>query len=329
MNSIKLDQSDLAITSTMLEFMQDSLAELQKLSAIGSDNYILSGCVVNGSSVSAGYVVVNGELLEFKAGNLSAYFLIRETETEVAIQEGSYTKITRYAEFGTGGGQIAWSSLIRIKNNEELEALIDDANDEIIRVEDESDTADTNLQGQIDALTTVVNGLFKTGMIMPHMGVTSPSGWLLCNGDIIPAGSEYDALKALLGSDNRPDLRNRAIVGAGLAYSVKDTQGNDNITLNEGQLPAHKHAKGTLAIDLDGNHNHYISGEIMQKDGTSTKEVAALDTRDDPSWGAYTKHTSSSGNHNHSVSGDTANAGSNNPIDIRNKSMAVNFIIKV
>ena len=229
MNRVKTDQSNLAITSTFLGFMQDSLAELVKLSALGGDNYILSGCVVTGSSVSAGYIVTNGELLEFKAGNLSTYFLIREIEETHNIQEGSHTIVTRYAEFGVGAEQIAWSSLLRIKNNEELEALIENTEEEIIRVEEESDTADASLQAQIDALTTVVNGIFKPGMIMSIAGdaedLPVPDGWLLCNGWSVPTGSEFDALRALVGS-HTPDMAHKALVGAGDLFKYGDTVGH-------------------------------------------------------------------------------------------------------
>lgn len=122
MNYVKTDQEDLALTGTYLEFMQSSLQELQNLSSIGGDNFILNGCVVNGAAVSAGNVVVNGELLEFKAGNESAYFVIREVIETHQIQEGSHQVVTRYAEFGAGAGQIEWASLVRIKTNQELEA---------------------------------------------------------------------------------------------------------------------------------------------------------------------------------------------------------------
>lgn len=153
MNSVKTDQANLAITSTFLGFMQSALQELQKLANIAGDNYILSGCVVNGSVVSAGYVIINGELLEFKAGNLTTYVIIRETEETHEIQEGNHIVITRWVEFGVGTGQIAWTSLKRIKTNQELETSISNLNTaltgEITRVEDEADAADQALQDQI------------------------------------------------------------------------------------------------------------------------------------------------------------------------------------
>lgn len=153
MNSVKTDQENLAITATFLGFMQSALQELNKLAALGGDNYILSGCTVAGSAVSAGQLIINGELLEFKAGNQSSYVIIRENKETHNIQEGSHTKVTRWVEFGVGTGQIAWDSLKRVKTNQELETYLTNLNtdltNEITRVENKADTADQDLQNQI------------------------------------------------------------------------------------------------------------------------------------------------------------------------------------
>lgn len=44
----------------------------------------------------------------------------------------------------------------------------------------------------------------------------------------------------------------------------------------------------TLTVDELPSHAHDITGEVMQKDGTSTKEVVAIDTQADPSHGEET-----------------------------------------
>jgi microcystin-dependent protein len=183
------------------------------------------------------------------------------------------------------------------------------------------------VQNDLSNLQILVNGLFKTGMIMPFMGTVAPSGWMLCDGRSIPDDEEHAALRSLVGN-NTPNLNELTIVGAG-TRNVGSILGNNEINLSVEQLPAHKHEAGTLKTTEAGNHYHQIAGEIMQKDGSSTKEVAALDTRGDPGFGTYYKNTGSAGNHLHYIDGETASAGSGTAIDIRNPSFAANFIIKI
>ena len=69
------------------EFIFDCMAQLSAgFSSIFGDNYILSGCVSDTNSVSAGFVVINGELCLHKGtdfetfiGGLTIYFGIEET----------------------------------------------------------------------------------------------------------------------------------------------------------------------------------------------------------------------------------------------------------
>lgn len=62
---------------------------------------------------------------------------------------------------------------------------------------------------------------------------TIPSGWVLCD-----------------GANGTPDLRNRFIVGAGLAYGVGETGGEGMHVLTVAEMPAHSHsvANGTFGV---------------------------------------------------------------------------------
>lgn len=51
------------------------------------------------------------------------------------------------------------------------------------------------------------------GIIVAYGGSTAPEGWLLCDNSKIPDGSQYDALRQLLGAENTPDLRGYFIRG--------------------------------------------------------------------------------------------------------------------
>jgi microcystin-dependent protein len=82
----------------------------------------------------------------------------------------------------------------------------------------------------------------------------APRGWAFCNGQLLPI-SQNTALFSLLGTtyggDGRttfalPDLRGRSMVhygqGPGLSpIQIGSRGGNENTTLNVGNLPSHNH----------------------------------------------------------------------------------------
>ena len=77
----------------------------------------------------------------------------------------------------------------------------------------------------------------------------APDGWLPCNGQQI-AIAQYNVLYAVIGSIYGaatptqfylPDLRSRAPMGSGTACPAGTTQGNNSVTLNANQVPAHNH----------------------------------------------------------------------------------------
>lgn len=91
------------------------------------------------------------------------------------------------------------------------------------------------------------------GEIRLFAGNFAPSGWLFCQGQLLPI-SEYDALFNLIGTtyggDGQttfalPDLRSRVPVhqGTGLTGSVPlgEQGGVETVTLTTTQIPAHSH----------------------------------------------------------------------------------------
>jgi microcystin-dependent protein len=285
-----------------LAWMQDGLAEGINglLSILGTGNYIISGVAVSGTQLTDGWIYYNGELLRFKGGAINTKFVILDAEQSVGT--GDYEK---YATPGSSVGAVAISSLQRVS---QLFNLL-------------------TVQNDLNSLTTLVNGMFQTGMIMPFMGSVAPDGWLLCNGGVIPDNADHAALRAIIGS-RTPNLDGLGIVGAG-SRSLGSVLGHDVISLSEEQMPSHNHDKGTLGTVSNGSHTHPIYGETMQKDGSRTQEVKVLDTGGDPNHGSYVEYTGSSGYHNHNITGSTASKGDGEDIDVRNPSMAANFIIKV
>jgi microcystin-dependent protein len=77
----------------------------------------------------------------------------------------------------------------------------------------------------------------------------APTGWLQCNGQILPI-NQYQALFALLGTTyggngvqnfQLPDLRGRVALHVGNGLQQGSIQGEEVVTLSTAQLPAHKH----------------------------------------------------------------------------------------
>lgn len=112
------------------DFMQQMTHLVSNLALLGGKNYILSGCEVTGSSVSAGIVVVNGEIMPFAGGTLAENVIINETTESVQyediINENLY--IYHTAIFGTSTPSYKWADFVRINNLTDLTNHIADKN---------------------------------------------------------------------------------------------------------------------------------------------------------------------------------------------------------
>ncbi len=107
-----------ASTSTW-KYQQEQLLQLQMLSMLGGNNYILQGCDVLGSipptTTGDGWVVIDGEVLPFVGGATQAYVSIVENVTNRSFLDTTinpYYK-DRYATFGTSSTQYTWSDFER------------------------------------------------------------------------------------------------------------------------------------------------------------------------------------------------------------------------
>ncbi|WP_460220694.1 phage tail protein [Psychroserpens sp. MEBiC05023] len=93
------------------------------------------------------------------------------------------------------------------------------------------------------------------GQIMMFGGNFAPRGWALCDGQLLPIAS-YTSLFSILGTtyggDGRttfglPDLRGRVPIHAGNGPGINpvtrgEKLGENRVTLNVTQIPAHNHA---------------------------------------------------------------------------------------
>jgi microcystin-dependent protein len=89
----------------------------------------------------------------------------------------------------------------------------------------------------------------------------NPRGFANCDGQLLQVSSHsalFSLLGTMYGGDGRitfglPDLRGRVPIhtgtGAGLTARTQGSRaGQETVTLNANQIPAHSHARGTLSI---------------------------------------------------------------------------------
>ena len=84
---------------------------------------------------------------------------------------------------------------------------------------------------------------------------TPPTNHLLCNGQAVPAGSDYDQLRAIVGA-NVPNLVDKFVLGSGVK-AVNATGGAATVALTVAQLPAHNH--GSRTQDDNAFHGHGVT----------------------------------------------------------------------
>lgn len=125
----------------------------------------------------------------------------------------------------------------------------------------------------------------------------APQGWALCNGQLLSI-AENTALFSLIGNYYGgdgitnfavPDLRGRAAMnqggGPGLStYSIGQTGGLENETLNTNELPSHNHVATLNASNGPANqeeaNGHLLGESASYTDGAANQNmnVAAITT---------------------------------------------------
>ena len=130
------------------------------------------------------------------------------------------------------------------------------------------------------------SNVIPVGTVFAFWGDTPPEGWLLCDGTEIPVdNSDYDALIALVGA-NTPDLRGRALIGAGQGGGLTNrllgtAVGAETHTLTGQELPNHGHTVAdpkhfhqftTSSSDSYGAYADY-GNTNTRKSNTDTKET--------------------------------------------------------
>jgi microcystin-dependent protein len=119
------------------------------------------------------------------------------------------------------------------------------------------------------------------GQIFIFAGNFAPSGWMFCNGQLLPI-SEYETLFNLIGTtyggDGQstfalPDMRGRVPVhqgqGGGLSnYTLAQTGGAESVTLNMQQIPQHNHF--ALSNNAQGSASTPSANTILSSQNIGT-----------------------------------------------------------
>jgi microcystin-dependent protein len=106
------------------------------------------------------------------------------------------------------------------------------------------------------------------GEIRMFAGNFAPAGWMFCEGQLLPI-SEYETLFNLIGTtyggDGQstfalPDLRGRLPIHQGNGFTLAETGGVEDVTLNVPQIPAHSHP---FLATTDGVSGSSPSGSVL------------------------------------------------------------------
>jgi microcystin-dependent protein len=198
-------------------------------------------------------------------------------------------------------------------------------NNKITGMADPSSAQDAATKSYVDtglaALTTVPSGSM---FIWPT--VTSPTGWLICNGSAI-SRTTYATLFAVIGTTygvgdgsttfNLPDLRGRSPFGVSGSYALASTGGSADAV-----VVSHTHTATSTVTD--SGHSHVINGS---NDNAQTNNVPVMGRgQGTPPYVTANTATATTGI---TVATTNASAGVSGTGANLPPYLAINFIIKV
>lgn len=110
------------VKAERLEELQTAYTIFNQLGNLAGNFTIISGCNVVGTNVSDGFVVINNELLKFKAGTLADDVIIIQTASSKEFLNGDVKEVhfERYATFGTSVDSFPWADFKRPIQTKEI-----------------------------------------------------------------------------------------------------------------------------------------------------------------------------------------------------------------
>ena len=256
MNNIDFNQDGgFRLSTNVLAAVQASYSLFNALGWIGGNLTIISGCEVNGSSVSDGVVFINGEVFNFKGGNIGTNVIIRENTTSYPFQNGTVKPVIRerYVSFGSGtpDQNFLWADFKRLFPTKDIEAFKTDHNNRITALEDKQ--------------------AFAVGMIIRYdqpLSVAPPAGWIDWN----PGGEQGRVWVSRSESDDD--------------FGLGSAGGEKTKSLTEGNLPSinigwvGQAGDGWPRDSSDrigaGNENSYVRKSLNKSIGGSAAAFSLL-----------------------------------------------------
>lgn len=280
------------LTIERLQFMQDALlkgvSQLTKIA--GSGNLIIEGVVNSGSNLSAGTIVIDGEIIDFEASPLTSQIRIFETETNVpynidADGDGNLDEkpadTVRVARSATSGGvkTVSYNSFKRV--------------------------------GQLTGAQLPV------GSIIPFEGNDDdiPEGWVL-----------YDLSNTfLMGAGGTHSVGGQ---GGQNSYNIQRSNlPNFNMSGTTSFGGSHQHPfQNYYYIESFPSPNDVLSGYGSTQVGNNFRGSSSTDSDNTHIW-YRNRNTSSAGSHSHTFSVNSGGSGA--AIDNRPQFRAVKFIKRV
>ncbi len=127
MNNQNFNQSGgFPIKTQTLDEMQKAWSLLNVLGDLAGNFSIISGCNVTGATVSNGAVFINGEVFEFRGGQLGTTVIIVTEVTPKEFKDGTDKDVLyiRYVTFGIGVGSFAWADFKRAFPTKDIPAAL-------------------------------------------------------------------------------------------------------------------------------------------------------------------------------------------------------------
>ncbi|WP_442265864.1 hypothetical protein ACSIGC_16440 [Tenacibaculum sp. ZS6-P6] len=297
MNRLELFDGGFPLATETLDFLQGQSHMASTLTALGgSDTYILSGVITQGSNVTDGMIVYKGEILPFTGGPIQSNVTIIEVKEEVTYQtdqdgdglgDEKSAYVRRRAEFGTGGVQTFSFS--------ELKPFI---------------------QGVANQMFTT----FFKDVRLPYVGAIEdiPVGWELC--EILsghfpviydPTNPDYNLIGKTGGANSR--VLTQAQMPAHNHTGTTSTNGHHSHTGSTSAAGNHNHSGNTSSAgnhrhtgntSYNGSHTHGIKNDYNRTPRSVDTSVGE--------WGGHNYgidqyiQTNSAGNHSHSFTSNYA-----------------------
>ncbi|MBL7879184.1 MAG: hypothetical protein JNN23_04890 [Chryseobacterium gambrini] len=232
------------ITNDLMSVIMEAIETYNVLADVAGDLTILSGCTQSGSTVSPGYVVVNGDVLYFEGGTLNSTVFVESTDNVETFQDQIdrvlWTEKTLKFGLSTPPNLYNWGDFVRLDSLKVIKNKVDQA----------ATQAQVNtINNRLDLLELKTAPIVNGGVVMIWRKPQSeiPLGWKPCL-DIRG--------KTVFGYDpNTPPFNN---LGANIGSSQKTILKANlpNVGLNyEDVEPGNPDWGGG---GFDGGNNHFV-----------------------------------------------------------------------